>query len=124
MQKLSEIVHAAHLLHECRQQVFFLVVTLLVDIIAEVTLVFLLRVDQSLNGIVAGLHAELDSLVQNLLRLIRCVDISLGKRLDVLLVMVDSSIDDAVTDGLGDDLLGLLNTFEAKLSSDVSHGNL
>ena len=96
----------------------------MVDIIAEVTLVFLLRVDQSLNGIVASLHAELDSLVQNLLRLIRCVDISLGKRLDVLLVMVDSSINDAVTDGLRDDLLGLLNTFEAKLSSDISHGDL
>ena len=121
---LSEIVHAAHLLHESSKQVLFLVVALLINIIAEVTLVFLLRVDESLNGVVAGLHAELDALVENLLRIIGSVHISLGKRLDVLLVVVDSSVNDAVTDGLRDDLLTLLDAFKAELACNIGHSNL
>ena len=121
---LSEIVHAAHLLHESSKQVLFLVVTLLIDIIAEVTLVFLLRVDESLNGVVAGLHAELDALVENLLRIIGSVHISLGKRLDVLLVVVDGSVNDTVTDGLRDNLLTLLDAFEAELACNIGHSNL
>ena len=119
----SEIVHSAHFFHERSKQVLFLVVTLLIDIVSEVSLVLLLWVYESLDSVVASFHAELDTLVQDLLRLIRSVHISLGQRLDKLLLVVDDGIDDAITDRLGDDLLGLL-PLEAELRSDVSHRDL
>ena len=117
---VSEIIHATHLFHQCCKQVLFLVVSLLIDV-AEVALVFLLWVDEGLDGIVACLHAELDTFVQNGLRVIRRVHISLGQRQNELLVMIDCSIDDSISDSFSDHLFSLLNTFQSKLGLDISH---
>ena len=114
----SHIIIATHLLQERRKQVVLLIRALLLYI-TEVTLVFLLIVDEGLHSIVASLHAELDALVQNRLWLVRSVHIDLRQRLDVLLIVIDGGIDDTVANGLGYNLLSLLNALEAQLLSDV-----
>ena len=55
---------------------------------------------------------------------IRRVHISLGQRLDELLIVIDRGIDDTISDSLGDDLLRLLDTLQTKLGGDVSKRNL
>ena len=113
MQKVtnSEIVHSTHFFHQSCKQVLFLVVSLFIDV-AEITLVFLLRVDQCLHCIVASFHAELDTLVENCLRVIRCVHISLRQGEDELLIVIDRGIDDTISDCFGYNLLSLFYAFE------------
>ena len=115
----SEIVHSAHFFHKRGQQVLFLVITLLVDIVTKVSLVLLLRIYEGLDGVVAGLHAELDTLVKDVLRLIRGVNISLRQRLDKLFIVINGSINDSISDSFGYDLLCLFYGLKAQLRGDV-----
>ena len=120
---LSEVIHATHLFHQSSKQVLLSVSTLLINIF-EVALVFLLSVDKGFDSVVAGFHAELDAFVQDALRLIGSVDISLRERLNVLLIVVDRCINDTISDSLGNDLLNFFDTLKAELLCDVSNRDL
>lgn len=62
--------------------------------------------------------------MQDCLRLVRRVDISLWKRLDELFVVVDRGIDNSITNGLRDNLLSLFDALQAELACDVGERNL
>jgi len=96
----------------------------LIDIVAEVSLIFLLGVDERLDSVIASLHAEADTLVKDVLRLVGGIHIVLVKGLDELFIVVDSSIDDTITDSLRNDLLSLFNTFQVQLAGNISKRDL
>jgi len=121
--RVSHVIETTHLFHQSSKQVVFLILTFFLNV-AEVALVFLLVEDEGLHRIIARLHAKLNALVKHSLRLIRCVHISLGQRLEERFVVVDRGIDHAVADGLRDDLLGLLDALQAELGSDVGERDL
>ena len=70
------------------------------------------------------LHTELDSSIKGVLRIIGGVDISELPRLHEAAVVVDHSCDDTISDGLGNDLLGLIDALEGELLLDVAQGDL
>ena len=96
----------------------------MIDIVAEVSLIFLLGVDERLDSVIASLHAEADTLVKDVLRLVGGIHIVLVKGLDALFIVVDSSIDDTITDSLRNDLLSLFNTLQVQLASNISKRDL
>lgn len=69
-------------------------------------------------------HAELYSLVENALGIVRVVDVVGVLRLHPLVIVIDNSLNDSVSDGFGHDLLGFFNVFYAKLLFDVLDGDL
>ena len=96
----------------------------MIDIVAEVSLIFLLGVDERLDSVIASLHAEADTLVKDVLRLVGGIHIVLVKGLDELFIVVDSSIDDTITDSLRNDLLSLFNTLQVQLAGNISKRDL
>ena len=124
MLQISEIVHASHFLHQRSKQVFFLVIALLIDIISKVTLILLLRVNEGFDGIIACLHAESDTLVQDGLRFVGCIHIVLRKRLNVLFVMVNGSVNYTISDSFCNDLLSLFNTLQIQFRGYISQRDL
>lgn len=69
------------------------------------------------------LHRKLNSLVQNLLRLVRGIKVNELETLHPLVIMVDRRFNDTIPDGLGHNLLGLLNALQPQLLLDVNQGN-
>ena len=96
----------------------------MIDIVAEVSLIFLLGVDERLDSVIASLHAEADTLVKDVLRLVGGIHIVLVKGLDELFIVVDCSIDDTITDSLRNDLLSLFNTLQVQLAGNISKRDL
>ena len=96
----------------------------MIDIVAEVSLIFLLGVDERLDSVITSLHAEADTLVKDVLRLVGGIHIVLVKGLDELFIVVDCSIDDTITDSLRHDLLSLFNTLQVQLAGNISKRDL
>lgn len=79
-----------------------------------------------LDALVVQLQAEVDSLPKNLSRLGRLeqVDLLLADEPALLVVDPDTRADDAVPNGLGDDVLCVLLVVELQLDADVPERNL
>jgi len=65
-------------------------------------------------------HAELDTLVKNVLGVVGGVDIEELIGGHVLELVAEGGVDDTVADGLGNDLLSLAIILQAQLLLDVS----
>jgi hypothetical protein len=70
------------------------------------------------------LHAESNTLVKQVLRIICRIDVVTPLALHESFVAVDDGRDDTVTNGLGDDLLAFLNGLKVQLCLDVSETDL
>lgn len=60
-----------------------------------------------MDSVIVELHAELNALVEHLLRLVRSILVDESQRLHVLMVVTEGCLDYSVSDGFGYDLLGL-----------------
>lgn len=73
----------------------------------------------NLDGVVVGVNAEGDTLVEGLSGLLARVDVSSLLGLEETTSVVDGGVDDTVADGLGHDEGGVLNALEVQLRADV-----
>lgn len=112
-----------HLVHEACQQVFLLHTLFLIKV-AEISLILLWWVLESLDGIAVEVHAEFDTFVEHVLWVIACVDVVYLPRLHEALIVIDHCVDDTVSDSFGDDLLRFLDRIKAQFGLDVLHRDL
>lgn len=68
-------------------------------------------------------HAVLDALVEDVLRVVGSVNILELQGLHPLVLVIESSINDPISDGFSDDLLSLLDALEGQLVHDVRDRN-
>ena len=122
VERTSEVVEP-HVLEQAGKQVFLLGGPLLVDI-PEVSLVLFGGIHEGFDCIVAGVHAKSYPLMQQGLGLVGGVDVDERQRQHPLVVMVDSRIDHAVSNGLCHNLLCFFHAFKAELLLDVFESNL
>jgi hypothetical protein len=69
-------------------------------------------------------HAELDALMVDTLRIIGCVHICGLLRTHPLVVVIKDGLDNSVTDCFGDNLLSFFDALERELGGDVLEGDL
>jgi|LauGreDrversion4_2_1035121.scaffolds.fasta_scaffold294010_3 hypothetical protein len=69
-------------------------------------------------------HAKLNALVVDVLRIVRCVDIAGLLGLHPLVVMIENCLDHTVSYGLSNHLLCLFNAFKRQLLCDVTDRDL
>jgi hypothetical protein len=69
-------------------------------------------------------HAELDSLIKDELRVVRLVDIGQSARLDELLLVVDGGVNDSITDCFSNNMFSLFTSLKHELDPDVVNRNL
>jgi len=73
-----------------------------------------------LDTVVVQAHTESDSRVEHLLGLLGGVDIQYFFTLHEALLMIQNSLDDAITNSLSNNVLGTLLALEAKTDADVA----
>jgi len=59
-----------------------------------------------------------------MLGIVTCVDVRALPRLHGSFIVVNNSLDDSISDSLGDNLFGLFNTIEAEFLLDIDHWDL
>ena len=101
------------------QEVKVILVRVEVSEIAVVLTVLLLRVGECLDGVAVQLHGELNTLVQDLLRFVCRVDVHQRETLHPLVVMAQGSLNHTVADGLSNNLLSFLLTFQGQLVLNI-----
>lgn len=69
-------------------------------------------------------HAELNSFVEDELRVVRLVNVGEGTGLDELVLVVDGGINHSISNSFSHYMLSLFTSLEHKLNSDIVDGDL
>lgn len=110
-------VHAK-ILEQTSQQIFLLCGLLIIQV-TEIALVLNRREHLGLDSIGVQVHAVLDSLVQDSLRIVGGIDILELKRLHPLVFVVESCIDHTVPNCFCHHLLGFFDALKTELMLNV-----
>ena len=69
-------------------------------------------------------HAELNSFVEDELRVVRLVNVGKGTGLDELVLVVDGGINHSISNSFSHYMLSLFSSLEHQLNSDIVDGDL
>jgi len=104
---VSDIIHI-EIVHKTGQKILFLHTFFFIKI-TEVTFVFFSRVFECDNSVLMKFHAELNSFLESNLWLITCVNVLDLFGLHIFFIVINSCIDDSISNSLSNNLFTLFN---------------